>query len=78
MARAQDDAPVMVPVACSTCGTSVLVSKNSAAQTSIQWEVDSSSCPKRTELALGETCPALSESIRDAVLEGRIEVEHEL
>ena len=69
-----DDAPPMVPVECSTCGTSVLVSKNSAAQTSIQWEVDSTSCPERAELPLGETCPHLSDSIRDAVFSGRLEV----
>jgi hypothetical protein len=64
----------MVPVECSTCGTAVLVSKNSAAQTSIQWEVDSSSCPKRAELAVGDTCPHLSDSIREAVFTGILEV----
>lgn len=64
----------MVPVECSTCGTGVLVSKLSAAQTSIQWEVDSSACPKRAELAVGETCPHLSDSIRDAVFAGVLEV----
>ena len=64
----------MVPVVCGTCGTTVLVSKNSAAQTSIQWEVDSTACPKRAELAVGDTCPHLSDSIRDAVFEGRLEV----
>ena len=70
-----DDAPAMAPVQCTTCGTTVLVSKNSAAQTSIQWEVDSSACPKRSGLALGDTCPDLSDSIRDAVFEGRLTVE---
>lgn len=64
----------MVPVECSACGTGVLVSKLSAAQTSIQWEVDSASCPKRAELAVGETCPHLSDSIRDAVYDGKLEV----
>jgi hypothetical protein len=62
------------PVDCSRCGITVEVSKNSAAQTSIQWTVDSSACPKRAELATGETCPHLSDSIRDAVFEGRLEV----
>jgi len=28
----------------------------------------------RTELALGDTCPVLSDSIRDAVLAGQLEV----
>lgn len=65
----------MQPVECGRCGTRVLVSKNSAVQTSIQWEVDSSACPLRADLAVGDTCPALSDSIRDAVLSGRVEVE---
>ena len=69
-----DDAAPMSPVECATCGTTVQVSKNSAAQTSIQWEVDSSACPQRSGLALGETCPHLSDSIRQAVYEGRLEV----
>ena len=69
-----EDALPMVPVSCGTCGTVVQVSKNSAAQTSIQWEVDSSACPKRGELAVGDTCPHLSDSIRDAVFAGRLEV----
>lgn len=64
----------MRPVECSTCGTTVLVSKVSAAQTSIQWQVDSSACPQRAHLAVGDTCPQLSDSIRDAVLDGRLEV----
>jgi hypothetical protein len=64
----------MDPVQCTRCGTTVEVSKASAAQTSIQWYGDSSSCPLRADLAVGDTCPALSDSIRDAVLDGRIEV----
>ena len=64
----------MQAVDCARCGTRVQVSKNSAAQTSIQWYVDSSACPLRAELALGDTCPSLSDSIRDAVLTGLLEV----
>ena len=64
----------MQPLDCSRCGTQVLVSKNSAVQTSIQWEAASSTCPLRAELAVGDTCPELSDSIRDAVLSGRLEV----
>jgi hypothetical protein len=64
----------MNPVDCARCGTRVQVSKNSAAQTSIQWEVDSSVCPLRADLAVGDTCPALSDTIRDAVLAGQLEV----
>jgi hypothetical protein len=69
-----DDALPMVPVVCATCSTTVLVSKNSPAQTSIQWEVDSTACPKRAELAVGDTCPHLSDSIRDAVFSGALEI----
>ena len=68
----------MSEVDCARCGTTVEVSKNSAAQTSIQWYVDSAVCELRAELAVGDTCPALSDSIRDAVLAGRIEVPSEL
>jgi hypothetical protein len=64
----------MQPVECARCGTTVEVSKASPAQTSIQWYGESSSCPLRAELAVGDTCPSLSDSIRDAVLAGRLEV----
>ena len=64
----------MNPLDCARCGTRVQVSKNSAVQTSIQWEIDSSACPLRAELAVGDTCPALSDTIRDAVLAGDLEV----
>jgi hypothetical protein len=69
-----EDSLPMSPVECATCGTTVLVSKNSAAHTSIQWEVDSAVCPRRSELPLGETCPHLSDSIRQAVYDGKLEV----
>lgn len=65
----------MHPVDCASCGTTVLVSKFSAEQTSIQWQVDSSVCPFRAGLSVGETCPALSDSIRDAVLAGAVGVD---
>jgi hypothetical protein len=64
----------MNPVTCATCGTTVLVSKSSAEQTSIQWEVDSSVCPRRASLQVGDTCPDLSDSIREAVFAGTLEV----
>jgi len=65
----------MQPLECGRCGTTVLVSKYSAEQTSIQWQVESSACPLRAELTVGETCPALSDTIRDAVLAGSVGVE---
>ena len=64
----------MQPLACGRCGTEVLVSKFSAEQTSIQWQVESSACPLRADLGVGETCPALSDTIRDAVLQGALGV----
>lgn len=65
----------MRPLDCATCGTTVLVSKFSAEQTSIQWQVESSVCPLREGLSVGETCPRLSDSIRDAVLAGAVGVD---
>lgn len=65
----------MHAVECDRCGTAVLVSKFSHEQTSIQWQTDSSACPKRSELQVGQTCPALSDTIRDAVLAGTLGVE---
>lgn len=65
----------MEPVTCGRCGTTVLVSKYSAEQTSIQWQEDSRVCPSRASLAVGQTCPALSDTIRDAVLAGAVGVD---
>ncbi len=64
----------MQPVDCRRCGTTVTVSKSSPAHTSIQWDCDSSACAARAELAVGDTCPSLADSIRYAVLQGRLEV----
>jgi hypothetical protein len=65
----------MNPVDCARCGTAVLVSKYSPEQTSIQWQTDSRACPLRAELEVGQTCPSLSDTIRDAVLAGALGVE---
>jgi hypothetical protein len=64
----------MEPVTCARCGTTVLVSKFSAEQTSIQWQDDSAVCPERTSLPVGQTCPVLSDAICDAVLTGAVGV----
>ena len=64
----------MDPVTCGHCGTTVLVSKFSAEQTSIQWQDDSSVCPHRASLPVGQTCPELGEAIQDAVLAGAVGV----
>lgn len=68
---------------CDSCGTRVLVKKNSPKHTSIQWTTDAaSSCPvfaaqkeQGGSTALLATCPKLAESIRRAVARGELEVE---
>lgn len=70
----------MVPVACLTCGTKVLVRKSSSQQTSVQWTVNpAGDCPVFRELAGGpgrpEGCPNLHRAIAHAVDEGIIPVE---
>lgn len=75
----------LVPHACHSCGTTVLVKKNSPKHTSIQWTSDAaSSCPVYaaraqggTHTALLDTCPHLSESIRKAVADGELGVDGE-
>lgn len=65
------------PVRCTSCGTSVLVKKNSPKHTSVQWTSDASDCP---ELAAAEqpsarvqTCAKLADSIRAAARSGAFE-----
>jgi hypothetical protein len=70
------------PVACRTCGTNVLVKKNSRAHTSIQWTTDAAStCPVFAEqaaagvnTALLDTCGRLGDTIAEAVGAGVLEV----
>ncbi|MDV6014183.1 hypothetical protein [Haloechinothrix sp. LS1_15] len=70
------------PVNCHSCGTGVLVRKNSEKHTSIQWTSDPAvSCPVYAELvaeggntALMDTCARLSDSIAAAVASGEISV----
>ncbi|MDT7726857.1 MAG: hypothetical protein QOI21_3433 [Actinomycetota bacterium] len=73
------------PVGCRTCGTRVLVKKNSVQHTSIQWTSDAaSSCPvfaaqaaSGASTALLDTCEQLGYSIEDAVREGVLKVADE-
>lgn len=75
----------LTPVACRACGTEVLVRKNSAQHTSIQWTSDpASSCPRYAEqvarggsTALLDTCPRLADSIAKAAAEGEIPIGEE-
>ncbi len=68
----------MRPHTCATCGTRVLVKKNSWKHTSIQWTTDAaSSCPVFAErvaaggnTALLDTCDRLKESIAESVRGG--------
>lgn len=77
------DAP-MVPVACRACGAQVLARKSSWEQTSVQWDADAlARCPQRRNAeslnAPGRptpflSCSELTESIHDAVAEGRLRI----
>lgn len=74
----------MSPVECRTCGTCVLVRKNSFQHTSIQWTSDpADSCPHYAEASsiasrtARPTCPRLKASIEHAVLEGLLHVPDE-
>lgn len=66
------------PHECRSCGTCVLVKKNSLKHTSIQWTTDAaSSCPvfaahaaSGGTTALLDTCEKLSDSIDNAVRDG--------
>ncbi|GAB3506222.1 hypothetical protein [Amycolatopsis cihanbeyliensis] len=70
------------PHHCASCGTCVLVKKNSMQHTSIQWTTDpAASCPVFAEraaeganTALLDTCAKLSDSIARAAWDGRLEV----
>ncbi|NLE80534.1 MAG: hypothetical protein GX610_13290 [Rhodococcus sp.] len=69
-------------VECRTCGTCVLVRKNSMKHTSVQWMSDpAQTCPTfKQGVAEGRStsqqdgCPRLQDSINHAVMEGFIEV----
>ena len=60
------------PHTCAGCGTTVLVKKNSHQHTSVQWQSDTSRCPRLAPLVSG--CAALRDSIDRAVRDGEIEV----
>ncbi|HET6499200.1 MAG TPA: hypothetical protein VFG87_00430 [Amycolatopsis sp.] len=70
------------PHKCSSCGTRVLVKKNSRKHTSIQWITDAAaSCPVFAEqsrtgvnTALLESCASLSASIAMAARQGEFGV----
>lgn len=70
------------PHTCATCGTRVLVKKNSWKHTSIQWTTDAArSCPVFAEqvatgesAALLDTCEKLIVSIAESVQEGEFGV----
>jgi hypothetical protein len=67
------------PHECRSCGTCVLVKKNSIQHTSIQWTtVPAQTCPVFAAAggptALLDTCPKLAGSISDAVRDGTLAV----
>ena len=72
----------MQPLQCRTCGNEVLVEKFSWHHTSVQWQADSATaCAEfRADAESGtrtvhtRSCSALRASIRQAALDGRIDV----
>jgi hypothetical protein len=72
----------LAPVTCGRCGTEVLVKKNSAKHTSVQWTSDAvASCPEiGAQVAAGMPggqvlgCSMLKQSIEDAVRRGELTV----
>lgn len=75
----------MKQIDCQQCGTAVLVEKYSIPHTSVQWVSDAAtSCPRFAEATAdardsvcGTTalsCSSLSQSIDDAVREGRLPI----
>lgn len=68
----------LAPVTCEACGTEVLVKKNSAKHTSVQWTSDpAASCPEfAAAVASGRrspqvlSCPLLRQSIERAARDG--------
>lgn len=72
----------LVPVTCGRCGTEVLVKKNSAKHTSVQWTSDAvASCPEIAEqVGAGDRpgqvlgCSALKTAIGEAVRAGVLTV----
>lgn len=79
--RLADRAPTH-PVSCGQCGSRVLVRKSSWQQTSVQWNSEAlRGCTERTAATSGpaapggfEACHALGASIREAALNGTVEV----
>lgn len=67
----------LAPVECRTCGTCVLVRKNSVKHTSVQWTSrPSETCPVFEESgnsATQDSCPRMQDSIEHAVMEGILE-----
>jgi hypothetical protein len=72
----------LAPVSCQSCGTEVLVKKNSPKHTSVQWTSNAvASCPEiRAQVEAGATggqvlgCARLKQSIEDAVQRGELTV----
>jgi DNA-directed RNA polymerase subunit RPC12/RpoP len=72
----------LAPLHCDRCGTRVLVKKNSARHTSVQWTSDpAATCPEFAKAvadgavsALVDTCWTLHETIERAARDGLLEV----
>ncbi|MGW4421497.1 hypothetical protein [Streptosporangium sp. NPDC004631] len=67
----------MRPVSCSSCGSCVLVKKNSLAHTLVQWTTDTEQCVeliRGVDRGVVPTCTRLRDSIEDAVRLGAVPV----
>ncbi|MGW1230296.1 ferredoxin [Streptomyces sp. NPDC001478] len=73
--RLLDGAP-MRPLDCRRCAARVLVRKSSWQQTSVQWDARSlAACAERPPAPADfEGCGALRETIREAALDGTVQV----
>ncbi|TDD48592.1 hypothetical protein [Saccharopolyspora elongata] len=74
-----DEEIPLQPVSCRSCGTCVLVKKNSLAHTLVQWTSDTEQCVELAQSPTADratvlTCLKLSDSIETAVRDGRIRV----
>ncbi|MER7076891.1 hypothetical protein SAMN02982929_00918 [Saccharopolyspora kobensis] len=70
----------MQPLSCRSCGTCVLVKKNSAAHTQVQWTTDTDRCAELAQHPAADrasvlTCLQLRDSIETAVRRGELQVD---
>ncbi|MDA3644009.1 hypothetical protein LZ318_32660 [Saccharopolyspora indica] len=70
----------MQPLSCRSCGTCVLVKKNSPAHTQVQWTTDTDRCAELAQRPTADratvlTCLRLRDSIEKAVRRGELRMD---